>query len=126
MLYKGSDLTEPDADVAEALMGFVLGDTAATGLLPAQRRHLFGQCIDINLFSWLIATASPRTTPIPPVLSLAARHTVPKEQAGCCRSLRPKRRAVGKGPLVCRGTVCTPWMPHPVHTRHRKMIMAPP
>ena len=79
MLYKGNELTEPDAEVAEALMGFEQGDTAAPGLLPGQRRHLLGQCIDINLFSWLIATASPRTELHPPPPGPRARHAVPEE-----------------------------------------------
>ena len=82
MLYKGADLVEPDADVAEALMGFQPGDTAAEGLLPSQRRHLLGQCIDINLFAWLLRTASPRVAPGPPrSIGDPARHLVPGPDA---------------------------------------------
>ena len=40
-------------------MGFAPGDTTAPNLTEEQRRHLLGQCIDINLLSWLIRTAAP-------------------------------------------------------------------
>ena len=54
LLINNNVLREPIADVREVLMGFSGGDTAAPGLSEEQRRHLLGQCIDINLLSGLV------------------------------------------------------------------------
>ena len=59
LIYQGTSLRKPPADVREALMGFELGDTAAPTLCEEQRRHLLGQCIYINLLTWLIRTTAP-------------------------------------------------------------------
>ena len=81
LLIHHNSLMEPSADIRELLMGFHIGDTAAPTLAETQRRHLLGQCIDVNLLSWLVRTTSPPTTspqsptvlapPSPPPLSLA-------------------------------------------------------
>ena len=97
MLYKNGVLTEPDADVAEIFMGFHPGDTAAPGLASDQRRHLMGQCIDINLFSWLITTCSPRRSPAPPSGggTLLARHRTPINSDRLECLMKAQRRLVG-------------------------------
>ena len=59
LLLHNNTLQEPTADIREALMGFTPGDTAAPTLTEEQRRHLLGQCIDINLLSWLVRTTAP-------------------------------------------------------------------
>ena len=64
MMFHLDELKEPDAAVAEVLLGFDVGDTAAEGLSDHQRRHLLGQCIDMNLLTWRIQTISP--VPAPP------------------------------------------------------------
>ena len=51
-------------------MGFAIKDTVAPSLTEEQRYHLPGQCIDINLLSWLIRAASsqrPDSSVTPPV-----------------------------------------------------------
>ena len=48
MMFHEDDLKEPDATVAEVLLGFEADDTVAEGLSDQQRRHLLGQCIDMN------------------------------------------------------------------------------
>ena len=52
-------------------MGFTPGDSVGPNLTEEQRRHLLGQCIDVNLLSWLIRTVAPSpplllTPPNPP------------------------------------------------------------
>ena len=47
-------------------LGFYPHDIEAPELSEDQRCHLLGQCIDINLFSWFIHTASPAIAPPPP------------------------------------------------------------
>ena len=54
LLIHNNELKEPTADIREVLMGFRMRDTAAPGLSEEQRRHLLGQCIDINLLTWLM------------------------------------------------------------------------
>ena len=65
MMFHEDDLKEPDATVADVLLGFEAGDTSAEGLSDQQRRHLLGQCIDMNLLTWLVKTISP--IPAPPI-----------------------------------------------------------
>ena len=65
MLYHNDTLLEPDSRVRELLLGFHPHDIEAPELSEDQRCHLLGQCIDINLFSWFIRTASPANA-IPP------------------------------------------------------------
>ena len=75
------DLKEPDAAVAGVLLGFEAGDTAAEGLSDQQRRHLLGQCIDMNLLTWLVQTISPISAPpvCPPTQSNPANPGSPTE-----------------------------------------------
>ena len=65
MLYHDDTLCEPDSKIRELLLGFVPGDIATPELSEAQRHHLLGQCIDINLFSWFINCAAPTNAPPP-------------------------------------------------------------
>lgn len=70
LLIHHNSLTEPTVDVRKALMGFAIKDTVAPSLTEEQRYHLPGQCIDINLLSWLIRAASsqrPDSSVTPPV-----------------------------------------------------------
>ena len=55
----GWELCEPSADIREVAMGFRLGTTAGAGLSEQERRHLLGNCIDLNLLTWLVSTAFP-------------------------------------------------------------------
>ena len=59
LMHHDGVLQEPPADIREIAMGFLPGATAAPGLSEKQRRHLLGQCIDVNLLSWLVITAGP-------------------------------------------------------------------
>ena len=59
LLHHNCSLEAPCADIRELAMGFTLGSTAAPGLTEQKRRHLLGQCIDLNLLTWLIATTMP-------------------------------------------------------------------
>jgi hypothetical protein len=43
-------------------MGFTSGDTAAGGLSPNQRMHILGQCTDLNILHWTLATINTPTT----------------------------------------------------------------
>jgi hypothetical protein len=58
LLVKDGTLRSPSPEVRETLMGFTYGDTEATGLTPAQRIHILGQCTNLNMLHWAIALAS--------------------------------------------------------------------
>ena len=63
MLYHDDTLCEPDSKIRELLLGFVPWNISTPELSEAQRHHLLGQCIDINLFSWFINCAAPTNAP---------------------------------------------------------------
>ena len=55
LLVKDGTLRPPSPEVREILMGFTSGDTEATGLTPAQRNYILGQCSDLNRLHWTIS-----------------------------------------------------------------------
>jgi hypothetical protein len=59
MLYTGQLLLPPSAEVREALVGFNVGDTTTPGLNQRQRTLLLGQCINLNIISWVISQTPP-------------------------------------------------------------------
>jgi hypothetical protein len=56
MLYKANRPASPTAEAREALMGFSVGNTGATGLSQTQRIHLLGQCTDQEAIALIIST----------------------------------------------------------------------
>ena len=66
LLRLDGELTIPTADIKEVCMGFTRGDTKAVGLSEDQRNHLLGQCIDLNLLSWLVSQLSTTPPGLPP------------------------------------------------------------
>ena len=61
--FHDDTLCEPDSKIRELLLGFVPGDISTPELSEAQRHHLLGQCIDINLLSWFINCVAPTNAP---------------------------------------------------------------
>ncbi len=88
LLIHKNKLKEPTADIKEVLMGNPLGDTAAPGLSEEQRRHLLGQCIDINLLACARAY-TPQSIPTLPPQSRDPDPTCPTNNITVCpRRLR--------------------------------------
>ncbi len=70
LLSRTKALTTPSAEVREANVGFLVRDTLATGLDQEQRIHLLGQCLDLDVFSWLVHTT---TTAISATYNISTR-----------------------------------------------------
>ena len=77
------------------------GNITAEGLSDQQRRHLLGQCIDMNLLTWLLQTLSPISAPpvCPPKQSNPANPGSPTETSPSpTLSLSPSVPAANSAP----------------------------